>query len=135
MSFGCHRFDQYSNKNIFITSWGLPKSFLGLSGDLVSNIINKEAYSKLKKASRRPKGQKALQYFRLVETMTPKRNFEINWPLSREYDPLYCTHDVTHITKVPLLVLVITCLLKRLFAIWSTVLGIAQICRQVVFKN
>jgi hypothetical protein len=47
MSFWCHRFDQNSNKNIvrisalkyFVASWGLLGSFLGLSGDLVSNII------------------------------------------------------------------------------------------------
>ena len=39
-----------SNENIvrisalelFVASWGLPGSFLGLPGDLVSNIINKE---------------------------------------------------------------------------------------------
>ena len=30
----------------FVASWGLPGSFFGLSGDLVSNIINKEAYRK-----------------------------------------------------------------------------------------
>ena len=35
---------------IFVASWGLPGSFFGLSGDLVSNIINKEA------CSRKPQG-------------------------------------------------------------------------------
>ena len=30
--------------NFFVASWGLPGSFLGLPGDLVSIIINKEAY-------------------------------------------------------------------------------------------
>ena len=52
MSFWCHCFDQKTNKNIvrisalkvFKASLGLPGSFLGLPGDLVSNIINKEAY-------------------------------------------------------------------------------------------
>ena len=48
---------QNSNENIvkisaltfFVASWGLP-------GDLVSNIINKEAYRKLQKASRKLQG-------------------------------------------------------------------------------
>ena len=47
MSFGFHCFDQNSNKNIakisvlnvFVASWGLPGSFLGLPGDLVSNKV------------------------------------------------------------------------------------------------
>ena len=48
MSFWCHRFDQSSNENnvrisaLFVASWGLPGSFLGLPRDLVSNIISKE---------------------------------------------------------------------------------------------
>jgi hypothetical protein len=36
-------------------SWGLPGSFLGLPGDLVIKIINKEVYRKPQKASRKPK--------------------------------------------------------------------------------
>ena len=64
MSFWCHRFDQNSNENIvrisalkfFVASWGLTGSFLGLSEDLVSNIINKEAYRKPQKDSRKPQG-------------------------------------------------------------------------------
>ena len=63
MSFWCHRFDQNSNKNIvrisalkyFVASWGFLGSFLGLPGDLVSNIINKEAYRTPQKDSRKPK--------------------------------------------------------------------------------
>ena len=55
---------QNSNENIvrisalkfFVASWGLPGSFLGLSGDLVGKIINKEAYRKPQKASRKPPG-------------------------------------------------------------------------------
>ena len=55
---------QNSNENIvkifalkfFVASWGLPGSFLGLPGDLVSNMINKEAYRKPKKDSRKPQG-------------------------------------------------------------------------------
>ena len=51
MSFWCHRLDQNSNDNIvrisalnfFVASWGLPGSCSGLFGDLVSNVINKEA--------------------------------------------------------------------------------------------
>ena len=46
MSFWCNRFDQNSNKNIvsisaqkfFVASWGLPGSFWGPSGDLVSTV-------------------------------------------------------------------------------------------------
>jgi hypothetical protein len=74
MSFWCHPLDQISNKNIvkisalefFVASWGLP-------GDLVSNIINKEAYKKFK-------GRYLCNIFDaiLVQKMTPKRNFEIN---------------------------------------------------------
>ena len=56
-SFWCHRLDQNSNENIvrisalkfFVASWGLLGSFLGLPRDLISNIINKEAYRKPKK--------------------------------------------------------------------------------------
>ena len=55
---------QNSNENIvrisalkvFVASWGLPGSFLGLPGDLVSNIINKEAYRKPHEASKKPQG-------------------------------------------------------------------------------
>ena len=86
MSFWCKRFDQNSNENIvrisalklFVASWGLPGSFFGLPWDLVSNIINKEAYRiEAQKASRKPQGS----YKRfpdnnfvaiLVQTMTPK---------------------------------------------------------------
>ena len=49
---------QNSNENIvrifalkfFVASWGLPESFLGLPGDFVSNIINKEASRKPEEA-------------------------------------------------------------------------------------
>ena len=95
MSFWCHRFDQKTNKNIvrisalkiLKPSLGFPGSFLGLPGDLVSNIINKEAYRKPQKASRKLQG--CFKNFQgrnpynifvgfLVKTMTPKRHFEIN---------------------------------------------------------
>jgi hypothetical protein len=63
MSFWCHGLDQNSNKIIvrisalkfFVASWGLPGSFLGLSEDFVSNVIEKEAYKKPQKAFRNPK--------------------------------------------------------------------------------
>ena len=97
MSFWCHRLDQKSNKNIvkistlkfFVASWGLPGSFLGLPGDLVSNIINKEAYRKPPKTSKKPQGSyKNVQGWNpynifvaiLVQMMTKKRHFEIKWP-------------------------------------------------------
>ena len=62
MSFGFHRFDQNRNENFvtifalkfFVASWGLPGSFWGLPGDLVSNIRNKEAYRKLQKLTGSP---------------------------------------------------------------------------------
>jgi hypothetical protein len=80
--------DQNTNKNIvkisalkfFVASWGLP-------GDLVSNIINKEAYRKPQRASRKPQGSykkfqgrnlENISVAILVQMMTPKRHFEIN---------------------------------------------------------
>ena len=70
MSLWCHRFDQNSNENIvrisalkvFVASWGLLGSFMELPRDLVSNIINKEAYRKPKDLSGSPK--EALKTFR-----------------------------------------------------------------------
>ena len=65
--------------------WASWKRF-GLPRDLKSNIINKEAYKKPKKASRKPPGSyKKLQgrnpynFFVaiLVEMMTAKKHFEI----------------------------------------------------------
>ena len=55
---------QNSNKNIerisalnfFVASLGLTGSFLGFPEDLLSNIINKEAYRKPQKDSRKPQG-------------------------------------------------------------------------------
>ena len=90
MSFGCHRFDQNSNKNIvrlkfFVASWGLPGSFLGLPGDLVSK--EEGSLQKPQKAFRKPQGSYKNFQGRnpynifvafLVKTMTPKRYFEIN---------------------------------------------------------
>ena len=81
MSFWCHRFDQNSNENIvrisalkfFVASWGLP-------GDLVSNLINKEAYRKPQGSYKSFQGRNPYNIFVAisVETMTPKRHFEIN---------------------------------------------------------
>ena len=69
-----------SAQNFFVVFWGLP-------GDLVSNIINKEANRKPHKASRKPQGgyknfqgrnpYKIFVFF-FVKTMIPKRHFEIN---------------------------------------------------------
>ena len=64
---------QTSNKNIvrisalnfFVASLGLPESFLGLPGDLVSNIINKEAYSKLQGSYKKLKGRNTYNIFLL----------------------------------------------------------------------
>jgi len=47
--------------------WGILGRFFGLPGDLLSNIINKEANRKapktFQKAPRKISGQKSLQYF------------------------------------------------------------------------
>ena len=92
MSFWCYRLDQNSNKSIVRIS--ALKFFVAsqrLLGDLVSNIINKKAYRKLQKASRKPQGRYTKFQGRnlynifidfLVQMMTPKRHFEINWPLN-----------------------------------------------------
>ena len=73
--------------NFFVASWGLPGSLFGLPWDLVSNNINKEAYRKPQKASRKPPGSYKKFQGRnpynifvaiLVATMTSKRHFRIN---------------------------------------------------------
>ena len=79
--FGVDRFDQKTDENIvrisalkfFVASWGLPR-------DLVSNTINKEAYRKLLGSYKNFQGRNPYNIFVgfLVETMTPKRHFEIN---------------------------------------------------------
>ena len=81
-------FGPKSNENIVMISslkyLVAPWKFFGLSGDLVSNIINKEAYKKPQKASRKP--QESYKNFQgrnpynifvaiLVEMMTPKSHF------------------------------------------------------------
>ena len=87
MSFWCPRFDQNSNKNIvrisalkfFVLlpggtpSWGLP-------GDFVSHDINKEVNRKTQESFKNFQGRNQYNIFVaiLVETMTPKRHFEIN---------------------------------------------------------
>ena len=81
MSFWCHRFDQNSKEKIVrISAWGLPWSFLLLLGNLVSYIINKEAYRKPQRNYKNFQGRKIYVAI-LVKTMTPKKHFEINWPL------------------------------------------------------
>ena len=77
MYFWCHRFDQNSNKNTvrisvvksFVASSGLPESFFGLPGDLISNVINKEDQRKPKQLPGSPQkatkkwGQKSRNIF------------------------------------------------------------------------
>ena len=61
MSFWCHHFENIisiSALKFFVASWGLPGSFLGLPGNLVNNIINKEAYRKHQKLPGSPKEAK-----------------------------------------------------------------------------
>ena len=70
----------------FVTSCGLPGSFLGLSGDIVSNTINEEAYRKSQKfpgSFKNFRGRNPDNIFVaiLVQTMTSKRHFEINQTL------------------------------------------------------
>ena len=74
MSLWCHRLDQNNNENIirisamkfFVASWGLP-------GDLVSNIINKEAYRKPQGYYKNFQGRNPYIIFVaiLVQTMIP----------------------------------------------------------------
>ena len=88
MSFWRHCFDQNNNKNIvristlkfFEASWGHPRSFFGLPGDLVSNIIIKEASRKPKGSYKNFQGRNPYNILIdfLVETMTSKRHLEIN---------------------------------------------------------
>ena len=76
---------------IFCTFLGASWKLFQLLGDLVSNIMNKEAYRKPKKASRKPQGryihkisgQKSRNNFVgfLEGVLTSKGHFEINWPL------------------------------------------------------
>ena len=91
MSFWCHHFDQNNNKNIVkISALNFFCSFLGafwklfkLPGDLVSNIIDKEAYRKPQRSYENFQGRNPYNVFVcfLVKMMTPKRHFEINSPL------------------------------------------------------
>ena len=70
MSFWRHRLDKsfvsISALKLFVASWGLP-------GDLVSNIINKEVYSKLLGSYKNFQGRNPYNIFVgfLVQTMTP----------------------------------------------------------------
>ena len=88
------RFGKYS---FFVASWGLPVSFFWLPRDLVSNIINKKAYMKPPKASRKPPGSYKKFQGRnpynifvaiLVQTMTPK---DIS---------IFCILNLTFIIKI-----------------------------------
>ena len=58
---------------IFVASWGLPGSFLSFLGDLVSNIINNEAYRKLQKISGQKSGNNFIGI--LEEVFGPKGRF------------------------------------------------------------
>ena len=98
MSFWFHCFDQNSNKNIvkisalefFLASLRLPGSFFWASCRLLNlwyYLLNPQ---KGQKASRKPPGSYKKFQGRnldnifgaiLVQMMTPKRHFEINWPL------------------------------------------------------
>ena len=98
MSFWFHCLDKNTNKIIsgflswvfFVASWGLHGSFLGLpAGFLAYDITYQvpgspksfhDAPRKLQKNS----GQKSRNNFVgiFVQTMKPKRHFQINWPLA-----------------------------------------------------
>ena len=66
----------------FYSFLGASWKLFGLPGDLVFNIINKKAYRKPQKASRKPKisGQKSRNNFVgiFVQTIIPKGHFDIN---------------------------------------------------------
>ena len=74
MSFWCHRSDQNSIENIVrISALKIFVAFWGLPGDFVSNIINKEVYSKLLGSYKNFQGRNPYNIFVgfLVQTMTP----------------------------------------------------------------
>ena len=58
----------------FCSFLGASLKLFGLPGDLVCNIINKETYRKPLKATN--------FVGNFVQTIKPKRHFEINWPLA-----------------------------------------------------
>ena len=93
MSFWCHHLDQNSNENIVrISALEFFEASWGLSGDLVSNIINKEAYRKPQGSYKNFQGRNPYNIYVaiLVKTITPKRHFEINWPLVWGRNQVYC---------------------------------------------
>ena len=63
----------YFCPEIFCTFLGASWKLFGLPGDLLYNIINKEA-------------NKFRWYF--VQTIIPKGHFEINWPLARKQNTI-----------------------------------------------
>ena len=76
--------------DFFYSFLGASWKLFHLPGDLVCNFINKEAYRKPQKASRKPhlsfrkfhgRNPYNILVAILIETMTPKGHFEINWPL------------------------------------------------------
>ena len=76
MSLWCHHFDQISNENIVRISALL----------MILHIKSIESPKKLQRSPQEAKkfqGRNPYNIFVaiLVETMTPKRHFEINWPL------------------------------------------------------
>ena len=71
----------------FCSFLGASWKLFGLPGDIVSNIIHKEAYRKPQKASRKVQknsGQKSRNNFVgfLEEVFWPRGHSEINWPLA-----------------------------------------------------
>ena len=91
---------KYQRNYFWISAQNFVISFWGLPGDLVFNIINKEANKKPQIASRKTprevqkiSGQKSSNNFVgiLEEIFRPRGHFEINWPLA----PVNCfkTHS------------------------------------------
>ena len=100
MSFWSENFFQKTNEifldfcpEIFCSFLEASWKLLGLPGDLVSNIINREAYRKPKKLPGSPQeaikiaGKKSRNIFVgiLDETDFSSGHFEINWPLAGNY--------------------------------------------------
>ena len=90
MSFWCYRLDQNSNENVvkilpsnLCSFLGASWKLFGLSGDLVSNILNKEGYWKPKKLPGSP--QEATKNFRAEFQKYFRWYFGWNWFFIRTF--------------------------------------------------
>ena len=89
MSFWCHRFDQNNNENIvldfcpeiFCSCLGASWKLFGASCRLPYKSYYLPTPQEAQKSYKKFQGRNIFVTI-LVETMTPKRHFEIKWPLT-----------------------------------------------------